>query len=227
MPKYIWPPHPATVMKIVPQQLPNYEADGLHVAQLKFQGSRASVQVKSDSVNLFGRHGESFRAYNMPSALADLFRQLSSIEGKEIWLDGELLHLKAKSKVSGKQEQTNTIVLFDVLYYGGFLLNTTQVDRIDLLSSICNHPTGMEARGYARIVGTKGDCSLWMAETFFDHFLDRYQQFDKRDDRGNNLHPLIEGLMLRRRRWCLPKGLAKYDVSDMIRCRRPTDVRNF
>lgn len=226
MPAYVYPPHPHSSMKIQRSQLDMYEKMGVFVAQIKYQGSRSPIKILNGEVEQFSRHGDSFKRYSLPKELKELFLGLKIPKDREVWLDGELLHEKAKSKIDNKQAQQNTVVLFDIIYNGGFMLDVEQMKRLDILAEMCGQPTKKEARNYAIVVVEGKSSAIWMAETFDRDFTKKYDEFDKYDAKKNDLNPLVEGLLLRRKKFKLPMGLRAYDTRDMVRCRRPNKIRN-
>jgi hypothetical protein len=82
--------------------------------------------------------------------------------------------------------------------------------RLEILREVCGDPKELEPGGLALKITDR----VWMAETFLDHFVDRFNEaFD---------NPKLEGLVLRKRKATLDHfGNAEYETTSMIRCRKP------
>ena len=233
--EYIFPPYPNQKAKIPPEDLPRIEAQSSHVCQRKFGGSRAVVKVvkagkgRGDEVELFDRHGGRFVTLDLTQGLRECFLGLNLEPGVEYWLDGEYLDKKAKL-ASGNQAVTETIVLFDILFAGRYLSQPSQLERIDLLAEVCHHPTQLEEGQRALLVAQVGSGQLWMAETFKDEFEYHFYEFYEFDAQKNDLHPEIEGVVLRNKQFrLLNPGFEQYRVqgTQVIRCRKAATARRF
>lgn len=202
MVQIIYPPRPLGNMP--PSELPQYEASGRWLAQRKFHGSRAVMYIGADrEVVLASRHGKAFGKFQLTKDFSqEIVESLSLEKGKSYWLDGELLNKQVGA--------TNELVLFDVLQAGRYLFGRpTQLERLHILSGICNNPKRLCKSKVAFQVSPR----LWMAQTFSDNFVDRYQEAF-----GN---PVLEGLVLRRATASLDHfGSKEYVTPHLIRCRK-------
>lgn len=202
----LFPPHPE--LKIPPNKLDEYEKTGKWVAQRKFNGTHVLVHISPErDVTMLTRHGTPPKLFSLTESHKKQILSLNLDEGKEYWLDGELLDHKTKSK-----EYKGKIVLFDVLHAGRYLINhPNQVERLRMLSEICGEPTRQEPNfGIALQVSD----DIWMAETWKSEFSKHYSEFLNLDE--------IEGLVLRKAASSLDSfGQKEYDVSWMVRCRKP------
>ena len=230
IPTYIYPPYPRQSSKIPPKDLSRFEETGRWVAQRKFGGSRVGVRVYREQVKLADRHGGNLVSIPLTDTMRECLLSLNLDPNVCYWLDGEFLHKKAKVALTDEQAAKNTIVLFDVLYIGRHLTTETQLDRLDLLAKICNNPTALEpVKQRALQVVTVKESHIWMAETFYKDFEDRFYDFYEYDDQRRDLYPEIEGLVLRNKLFRLKNtGVRKYSLNgEVIRCRKPTKTRNF
>ena len=203
MPDVIFPPRPRG--KLNPKDLPYYNSQGIWCAQRKFNGSRNLIHVKkTGELSLLSRHGESHRKFVLGGSFRDeILSALRLQPGVEYWLDSELMNKQVNA--------TNEIVLYDVLQAGKYLFGSPdQLTRLEILKDICGNPTTLEPGGIALKVTSR----LWMAETFMDEFVARYQESLE--------NPKLEGLLLRKRKAALDNfGTAEYETGSMIRCRKP------
>jgi hypothetical protein len=228
--RYIYPPYPDQRSKVHPDQLAYLDRTGHWLCQRKFGGSRAVVKVRpgDGACEVWDRHGGTFATLSLTAGLRDCLLGLR-LPADEYWLDGEWLQHKAKVAATGRQAVTETIVLFDVLYAGRYLIQSTQQERLDILAEICDLPTRPEPGGRALQVAAVGSAQVWMAETFPDDFEYRFYEFVDSDDDGNDRHPEIEGVVLRHRNFRLTNpGFREYRVKgDVLRCRKPGTARTF
>lgn len=225
---YIWPPHPSDAAKVRPEDLDTFEQRGTHVAQRKFGGDAASICWCDGKLDIFSRHGGPFKRYAVPpEPLVECFRTLNT-DGSEHWFHGELLHFRAKSAITGEQRVTNTIVLFDLLMAGKYLLNVNQMDRLERLRWVCGFPATPEPGRRALSVASSGEksgrCQLWLAEVFEKDFAYYFDEFFNYDALGRDKEPEIEGLCLRQKSATLSNpGHSEYDVNWIVRCRKVRD----
>ena len=230
IPTYIYPPYPKQSSKISPRDLSRFEATGRWVAQRKFGGSRVGVRIYRKNIKLFDRHGGNLISIPLTDTMRECLLSLNLDPNTCYWLDGEFLHNKAKIASTDEQAAKDTIVLFDILYAARHLTTETQLERLDLLTKICNNPIELEPvkRRALQVVSVKGS-HIWMAETFHSDFEDRFYDFYEYDDQRRDLYPEIEGVVLRNKQFRLKNtGAAKYSLSgEVIRCRKPTKTRNF
>lgn len=217
----IFPPHPISSSRIQRSDLSRMEKSGKWLAQLKFNGIHTVVRTDGKKTEIWDRRCDDIVNYKLKSGMARLIANLAK-DGTETVVVGELLHTKAKSKVTNEQAVKDTIVLFDILYRGEYLLDQTQVERLDLLSEICGRPAEKEPKGRGLVVGVEGESQLWLAENFSENFLDTFDKYATVDDRhGVEQYPEIEGLVLRLRDSTISNlGRKLYDVRWMVRCRR-------
>ena len=188
-----------------PADLPYYESSGKWLAQRKFNGSRCVIYISKDRyVSICNRHGGAFARFSFTKPMVDeLLSCLKLQDGKDYWLDGELMNKQAGA--------TNDIVFYDVLQAGKYLFgNPTQVDRLEILNEVCGNPTSMCESGIALRISD----NFRMAESFFSGFTARFAE--------SAPSKLIEGLVLRKRAGCLDNyGEKEYETSNLIRCRKP------
>lgn len=134
-----------------------------------------------------------------------------SLKDEEYWLDGELLHLRAK--VDGIRD---TVVLYDVLQAGKYLFGVNQMARLSILKDICRYPNQFVDRKLA----LKITDSLWLAEFWESDFL---QHFNESKD-----SEVLEGLVLKKKNSSLDNaGNKPYDVDWQIRCRKSSGNYGF
>lgn len=158
-------------------------------------------------VGILNRHGEVPKMFSLSEGHTLQILSLDLEDGKEYWLDGELLDHKTSSPhYKGK------IVLFDVLQAGEYFLRfPDQRGRLEILSRICRRPSELEP---GRGIALKVSEDIWMAESWDSGFSERFGDFLDMDE--------IEGLVLRKGRSVLGNfGLAKYEVPWILRCRKP------
>lgn len=203
MPKIIFPPRPKG--KMSPVDLPFYEGTGLWVAQRKFRGHRAVLNVSVDrNLTLGNRHGKQFAKFSLDKAYQqEILQGLNLKPGLEYWLDGELMNADENS--------TNELILFDVLQAGRYFFHSpTQMERLEILREICGNP-----KEYCRSnIALQVTPRVWMAETFDKNFAERYKE----------ALPIrqLEGLFLRKKNVGLDGfGNIEYETGNMIRCRKP------
>ena len=183
--------------------LPHYESTGKWIAQRKFRGSRAVINISpTGEVTLGSRHGKPFSNFTLDIKLKEDILSLNLQSGLEYWLDGELMN---KDK-----NPTNEIILFDVLQAGRyFFMSPNQFERLQILSDICRNPSDLCHSGIALKVSDR----IWMAQTFVSNFVDRFKE--------SLPIPQLEGLVLRKKLSNLSNfGNVEYSTSDMIRCRK-------
>lgn len=228
-PIYLYPPYPSPASKIPPVDLGRFEATKRYVAQRKFNGSRTGVRVYREEVSVHDRHGGNLVSVPLTDSMRECVLSLNLNPDIGYWLDGEFLHKKAKVASTNQQAAKDTLALFDVLFAGRYLNQENQLTRLDLLAEICHHPTQQEPKGRALQVVNKGSSHIWMAETFYDDFEYHFYEFYDYDDNGGDLHPEIEGIVLKNKGFMLRNlGAKKYSVKgDVVRCRKPDKVRQF
>lgn len=190
---------------MLPKDLPYYEETGKWVAQRKFRGSRAVINISvTGEITLGNRHGGSFARFSLDRKYREeILSGLNIQKGVEYWLDGELMNKD--------QNATNEIILYDVLAFKRYLFGSPdQLARLSMLVDICNHPKELCSSGIALQVTPR----IWMAETFHSDFMVRYNQALNIDQ--------IEGLVLRKKGSSLDNfGSSEYETNNIIRCRKP------
>jgi|LSQX01.3.fsa_nt_gb ATP-dependent DNA ligase len=209
MPPYIYPPRPKS--KIHPDLLQKEEDRGVWLWQRKYDGDRCVVVVENGRVHLANRRG----GFHSPTKFAPLRRELSALKFPSgiHYLDGELLHPLVP----------NTIVLFDVLQLGRYLLGENQLDRLSLLANLCGNPYQDCPFG----VATQVSQNVWLAQGGDQHFVKEFGRFlDSRFGPDGGLVTettpgrLVEGLVLRRKDSVLDSyGARPYEVDWQLRCR--------
>jgi len=208
--KALFPPHPN--IRIPSNKLFEYEKSGKWVAQRKFNGTNIVINISRDrKIKIFTRHGTPPKLFSLTKNHIDQILSLDLEEDKEYWLNGELLDHKTKSQYYKKK-----IILFDVLHSGKYLINTPQQDRLLILEKICRSPKVLEQNKLALYVTE----DIWLAETWKDNFEFHYKEFLKSDE--------IEGLILRKLNSTIDNfGQKEYDVSWIVKCRKPHSGGNY
>lgn len=203
MVQIIYPPRPKG--KMLPSDLPFYEKTGKWLAQRKFRGSRAVLNISSTGeITLGNRHGTQFARFTLSKERKDeILSSLRIRSGIEYWFDGELMNKD--------ENATNEIILFDVLQVDRYFFGTpTQIERLEILRDICGNPQNKCRSGIALEVSP----NLWLAETFDKNFVERYNEALP--------IPQLEGLLLRKKLAGLDNfGHSEYETSNQIRCRKP------
>lgn len=232
MPRFILPPHPGPKMKIQRHDLPTYEKMGKWVAQRKFNGTHVVIWIHGDEIDIWDRRGIHLSLYKLTAGMRKCLLSLA-LGGKETVLCGEVLHTKAKSKITGKQMATDTIVLFDILFYENHLATITQMERLALVEGLCGKPSTLEAGAFpgatkrALVVSEHDTAKLWLAQTFTDDFDYHFDECYEEDSQDRDKYPEIEGLMLRLKDSKLRVG-GSADVDWLCRCRKSKNkIYNF
>ena len=212
--KILYPPRPKG--KMVPDQLPEYEAKNKWIAQWKYNGTRSLFYVPSDrklsGMLMINRHGQFHKQFNPTKELFEQVLSLNLEPGQDYWLDGELLNAKTITPYyKGK------IVLYDVLHCGKYLYSKSLKQRLQMLSNICRNPTKNEPNAGIALEVTK---DIWMAPTFYNSFSSLYKKF---------IHlPEIEGFVLKILESFLDSsGQKPYETNSCIRCRKSHKNYNF
>lgn len=228
-PQYIYPPYPNRASKISPLDLDQFEQTGRWLVQRKYNGSRTGVRVYREKVSVHDRHGGSLVSMPLTETMKECVLSLNLNPDVGYWLDGEFLGKKAKVALTQQQAAKDTLVLYDILFMGRHLNQENQQTRLDLLSKICNHPTEHEPKKRALQVVNKESSHIWMAETFDKEFEYRFYEFVDEDEQGRDLHPEIEGIVLRNKQFILRNaGVKQYSLKgEVIRCRKRDKVRAF
>src|SRR5690606_33929468 len=117
VPRFILPPRPRPEMRSRRKGLPTYEKMNKGVAQRKCNGTHVVIWIFQDNVVLWDRRGTALTLYKLTPGMKKCLTSLARDADKELVVCGELLHTKAKSKITQAQAATDTIVLFDVIYY--------------------------------------------------------------------------------------------------------------
>lgn len=208
--KILFPPHPN--IRIPTRKLSEYEKSGKWVAQRKFNGTNIVINITQDrKIKIFTRHGTAPKLFSLSKSQADQILSLDLDKDKEYWLNGELLDHKTKSKYYKKK-----IILFDVLWAGKYLISNTQLERLSILEKICRFPKILEPNNLALFITE----DIWLAETWMDNFENHYKEFLRFDE--------IEGLILRKLNSTIDNfGQKEYDVSWMVKCRKPHAGGNY
>lgn len=199
--KIIYPPRPKS--KMLPTDLSYYENTGEWLAQRKFRGSRAVINISVNSeVTLGNRHGKSFARFNLSKSHKEQILSLNLKPKTEYWLDGELMNKDV--------DATNEIILFDVLQIGRYFFGSpSQLERIQLLNEICGNPSKKCRSNIALEITSK----VWLAETFSSNFKERFEE--------TLPNPQLEGLVLRKKLSTLDNfGVSEYETPNLIRCRK-------
>jgi ATP-dependent DNA ligase len=221
VPRFLFPAHPPSSMKITPDMLNYHEQQGAWIAQRKFNGSHAVIWVYQNQVEMWNRQGEPFSTYRPTESMKRCFlHSLNRDYDTEYVFDGELLHTKAKLQSTQKQAADNVIVLFDMLYAGKYLTSLTTMERLELLHKIAP-PTVLEPKKRAHKICQEDESQLWLAETFTEEFSYRFWEMYEQDTAGFDKYPEIEGLVLKQKdAKNTSLGTRPNDVTWMLKCRK-------
>jgi hypothetical protein len=209
--KILFPPH--AHIRIASSKLNEYENSKNWIAQRKFNGTNVLVYISRDKkVSILTRHGTAPKLFSLTKSHVEQILSLNLEKDKDYWLNGELLDHKTKDK-----DYKGKIVFFDVLHAGRYLIqNPSQIERLELLKNICNYPSSLEKNGIALQISD----NIWMAESWSNDFLLHYKEFLHKDE--------IEGLILRKSNSFIDNfGQKSYDVSWIIKCRKPHNGGNY
>jgi ATP-dependent DNA ligase len=210
MMQILYPPRPKG--RIPPTELSRLEQTGKWIVQRKFNGDRNLIHISvAGKISFFSRYGKVHERWKPSDTLIQQVASLNLRKDEEYWLDGELLHLRAK--VDGIQD---TVVLYDVLQAGKYLFGVNQMARLSILKDICRYPNQFVDRKLA----LKITDSLWLAEFWESDFL---QHFNESKD-----SEVLEGLVLKKKNSSLDNaGNKPYDVDWQIRCRKSSGNYGF
>ena len=201
----MFPPRPKN--RIRPVELPRWEKKGGWVVQRKFNGTRTLIHILPNGKIEASRPGnEPHLQWTLSEAVQQQIRSLNLEGGLEYWLDGELMNNKTSD-----DQYKNKVILFDILQAGRYLFGRpVLMARQQMLAQICGNPVKLEpGRGIALEVTE----NIWLAQTFADHFADRWQDFIDFDE--------IEGLVLKRANSVINDfGNKLYEVDWQVRCRK-------
>ncbi len=222
-PKFMFPPHPGKNMKMMASDLDAYEKQGGWLAQRKFNGSHMVGHFHKGQLTIWNRQYQPFTYYKLTDEMVGCFLSLGINPDDEVIFDGEVLHTKAKYTHTQIQAVTDTIVVYDLLYFNEPLVHDDFGTRYGKLADLCRNPTELEPKGRGLKVANVGKSTLWLAELFRDefsfHFYEMYA-FTATEPK-HDLYPEIEGLVLKREKDSyIDHGARPYDVNWMMRCRK-------
>jgi len=240
--KPIYPPRPRG--KISPSDLPYYERTGEWIAQRKFNDSRTLLRVDlGRELSVWNRHGGKHVRFSLSKSLAEEIKANLNLDAnKTYWIDGGVMN---KTK-----DGPNCLVFFDILEAGRYFFRAPdQMKRLEILYSICGNPTGTGDPASDAMAGLalKISPNLWLAETFTDKFIDRFneacdpefvaqypdwlakvQAFAPHLPFSQPRKDMIEGVVLRRKDSALDSfGNVEYETDWQLRCRKPHKNYNF
>ncbi len=207
---FIFPPRPKGA--VPPHELPYFEKQGTWCVQPKLKGARNVITVFDGIVNCYGRHGRNFQSYNMPENVKKEILALPGLKkGVNYVFDSEVM-IKTKA-----QDTKGKIILFDILQYDKYLfMNPNQKKRLELLDEICGRPRNLDPW---RAMVYQISENVTMAPTYYSDFANRFSI-----DYGEE----VEGLVLRKLDLVIDNyGQKEYEVTWMIRCRKPDRLCNF
>lgn len=212
MAKVIFPPRPKG--RIMPTELPRLEKLGIYVCQPKYQGSRICINIAADeTVTSCDRHGSTHASFHLSQQqIQELLALPGRKKGLEYWLDGEVL-IKTKAK-----DTKGKIVLFDILQAGKYLfMKPDQMVRLAMLDELCGNARTIDPwRGIAYQVSN----NILLSPYFDKDFADSFKKYTNDDE--------VEGLVLREKKSVLDNfGQKEYEISWMVRCRKPHKNYNF
>jgi hypothetical protein len=206
----MFPPRPKS--RIRPVELPRWERQGGWAIQRKFNGTRTLIHVTpSLKVEAWRPGKKSHLQWVISPEIINQVLSLNIERGKEYWFDGELMNNKTSNST-----YKNKIIFFDIIQAGRYFFKSPDLlGRQKLLFEICGNPVTLED---SRGIALKVTNNIWLAETFFDNFTDRWKDFIDFDE--------IEGLVLKRMKSTIDNlGNKEYDVDWQIRCRK--EHRNY
>lgn len=204
--RFIHPPRP--ISRINPDNLAKYEVTPW-TGQRKFNGTRNVIHLGSDgTAEVFTKGGEQHKQWELSPEVKDQLFSLDLNPKFDYWLDSELLHRKTATP-----HYKNRIVLFDIMFAGKYFFNgPTTAERYDILKSICRDPKELESENGIALAVTE---NVWLAETFpHTELVTEYSRYLEK--------PEIEGLVLKKANARIENlGRKKYEVSWLVRCRKP------
>lgn len=218
---YIFPPRPTTA---VPRNNTQIYADLGWIAQLKFNDSRCLIKLCADgSIELWNRHGEMMRSYDIPENLQKQLNSLRDMIGSGYHLlDGGLLHNKHKAI-------KNTIVIWDILVLSNnHLVHTTYKDRYDIIAGFTNQMIWKYGdMGF----GTKVTKDIFIPDPIVPaNWEQTWEQIDKINYPFLNVDaagPLLEGLVFKNPNGILDFGFKEKNNSDWISRSRVSTGRHI
>lgn len=184
------------------------------VAQYKFNGTRNIIYVFPDGhIELFNRHGEHNKAYQVTEDMIQGFKKLNLKKGVFYVFDGELMH----SKTKGLKDR---VILFDVLVNAGeYLLETSYIERYKLLMNLVGNPSEFEEETGNKIA-YRINKNVWLAKTYTKELTERFKKLAHMDE--------VEGLMLKNPNGKLSFGTREQNNGEwLVRVRKPSKNYSF
>lgn len=201
--QYIYPPRPAS--SIHPDNLNKFQG---WIAQYKFNGTRNVIFVFPDGhIELFNRHREHNKAYQLTPQMVKAFSHLNLKKGKFYVFDGELMH----NKTRGLKDR---LILFDLLVNEGeYLIGTSYKDRYLMLQKLLGNPAEFESETGNKIAYLVNE-NIWFAKVYTKNLDERFQKLIHMDE--------VEGLVLKNPHGKLSYGVSPENNGDwIIRVRKP------
>jgi hypothetical protein len=200
--RYIFPPRPRNA--ISPDDLSFWDDANSMIAQLKLNGSNATIYTDGKKVIVMNRHDGRLTGFNInENEILSLYRGTG-------WmiLNGEYLN-KSKMDETGKPFN-HKLVIFDVLCYNGdYLVGKTFSQRIELLDSL--YGTNDSDKEYLFGISE----NVYRVKSYSNGFKNIFDKFTKID--------IIEGLVMKRCNAKLEVGSSENNNSkSQVKCRKST-----
>lgn len=208
----VFPPRPKVT--VPPGVLDRLDAEGRHIAQPKFEESRALFRIPKGKKEVIfsSRHGKSHRKTKLSAkVIAEILALPGLPDDKEVLLDGGVFIRTPAEDTKGK------VVFFDILHYDKYLFRRLdQMARLKLLDEICGSPRELDPwRGMAYRISD----NLLLSPYYETGFLELFNKV---------YGPEVEGVLLRKRESFIDNfGEKEYEVDWMVRCRHPSHHSRF
>lgn len=209
--KIMFPPRPKN--PIHPNAIDEFD-NGMMFAQPKLNGSQGILYINEQDFDFRNRHKEILTNVKIdPTELKNLHRGTG-----DMILCGEYLN-KNKNHKTG--EFNHKYILFDILMYDGVhLIGKTFKQRQDILRNLF-YTNSTEFDGLIRKVS--GFDNIFIVETFEKDFKNFYNVLTEKDSKGEDIHPVYEGLVIKDRNSKLEYGFSQdNNHKSQVKVRKPT-----